>query len=304
MEFDHNLSLYEKEKLTRIITSKIIKIMARNVKLNSSDWCDIIFEGKNKSYGAYELRQSSSKRYILAFIIVIGFVGVVAAIPAFLDVVKPKNEILGGIDDVFTISDITNIEEQVPEENIINKEITPPPPPLKSTLQFTPPVITEDSKVNEEKEMKSIEELNEKKDIQISIATVEGTNDKNAVDIAELKEHKVIVAEPEVEKPFITVEQMPQFPGGDAELMKFIGSNLKYPTIAAENGIEGRVVIRFVVTKEGSVSDVQVVRSLDPSCDKEAVRVVKTMPKWVPGKQNGRNVPVYYTLPVLFRLQK
>ena len=174
---------------------------------------------------------------------------------------------------------------------------------MKATIQFTPPVITEDSKVNEDKEMKSIEELNETK-VQISIATVEGTNDKNAVDIAELKEHKVIVEEKEPEKPFVSVEQMPQFPGGDAELMKFIGSNLKYPTIAAENGIEGRVVIRFVVGKDGNVSDVQVVRSLDPSCDKEAVRVVKTMPKWVPGKQNGRNVPVYYTLPVLFKLQK
>lgn len=277
--------------------------MAQKVKLNSKDWCDIIFEGKNKNYGAYELRQSSSKRYVVSFAIILGFVGVVAAIPTFLDAVKPKKEILGGMDDVFKISDIM-VEEQVPEENIIRQETAPPPPPLKATIQFTPPVITEDSKVKEDKEMKSMDELNEKKDIQISIATVEGSNDKNAVDIAELKEHKVIVAEPEVEKPFVSVEQMPQFPGGDTELMKFIGNNLKYPTIAAENGIEGRVVIRFVVTKEGSVSDVQVVRSLDPSCDKEAVRVVKTMPKWVPGKQNGRNVPVYYTLPVLFKLQK
>jgi protein TonB len=278
--------------------------MGKDINLNSSEWRDIVFEGKNKAYGAYQLRESSSKRHIVAFFVIVLFVIAAAALPAFLDAVKPKNDNLGGTDDAFELSAIANVEEQVPEENIIRQETAPPPPPLKATIQFTPPVITEDSKVNEEKEMKSIEELNEKKDIQISIATVEGTNDKNAVDIAELKEHKVIVAEPEVEKPFVSVEQMPQFPGGDAELMKFIGSNLKYPTIAAENGIEGRVVIRFVVTKEGSVSDVQVVRSLDPSCDKEAVRVVKTMPKWVPGKQNGRNVPVYYTLPVLFKLQK
>lgn len=278
--------------------------MGKDINLNSSEWRDIVFEGKNKSYGAYELRQSSSKRHIVAFFVIVLFVIAAAALPAFLDAVKPKNDNLGGTDDAFELSALANVEEQVPEENIIRQETAPPPPPLKATIQFTPPVITEDSKVKEDKEMKSMDELNEKKDIQISIATVEGSNDKNAVDIAELKEHKVIVAEPEVEKPFVSVEQMPQFPGGDTELMKFIGNNLKYPTIAAENGIEGRVVIRFVVTKEGSVSDVQVVRSLDPSCDKEAVRVVKTMPKWVPGKQNGRNVPVYYTLPVLFKLQK
>ncbi len=277
--------------------------MGKDINLNSSEWRDIVFEGKNKNYGAYELRKSSSKRHVVAFIVVLVFVGVVAALPAFLDAVKAGQH-QAGVDEAFELSNIANVEEQVPEENIIRQETAPPPPPLKATIQFTPPVITEDSKVNEDKEMKSIEELNEKKDIQISIATVEGTNDKNAVDIAELKEHKVIVEDKEPEKPFVSVEQMPQFPGGDSELMRFIGSNLKYPTIAAENGIEGRVVIRFVVGKDGNVSDVQVVRSLDPSCDKEAVRVVKTMPKWVPGKQNGRNVPVYYTLPVLFKLQK
>lgn len=276
--------------------------MGKDINLNSSEWRDIVFEGKNKSYGAYELRKSSSKRHIVAFFVVLVFVGLVAALPAFLEAVKSSQK-LGGVDEAFELSNIANVEEQVPEENIIRQETAPPPPPLKATIQFTPPVITEDSKVNDDKEMKSIEELNESK-VQISIATVEGTNDKNAVDIAELKEHKVIVEDKEPEKPFVSVEQMPQFPGGDVELMKFINSGIKYPTIAAENGIEGRVVIRFVVGKDGSVSDVQVVRSLDPSCDKEAMRVVKTMPKWVPGKQNGRNVPVYYTLPVLFKLQK
>lgn len=276
--------------------------MGKDINLNSSEWRDIVFEGKNKSYGAYELRSSSSKRHVVAFIVVLVFVGVVAALPAFLDAVK-ANQQIAGIDDSFELSNIANVEEQVPEENIIRQETAPPPPPLKATIQFTPPVITEDSKVNEDKEMKAADELIESK-VQISIATVEGTNDKNAVDIAELKEHKVIVEDKEPEKPFVSVEQMPQFPGGDVELMKFINGGIKYPTIAAENGIEGRVVIRFVVGKDGNVSDVQVVRSLDPSCDKEAVRVVKTMPKWVPGKQNGRNVPVYYTLPVLFKLQK
>ncbi|GAB6120548.1 TonB family protein [Dysgonomonas termitidis] len=106
------------------------------------------------------------------------------------------------------------------------------------------------------------------------------------------------------EKPFVTVEQMPGFPGGETEMHRFINDNLKYPVVAQESGIQGRVTIRFVVTKTGAISDVTVIRGIDPSCDKEAVRVVKAMPKWIPGKQNGLNVPVYFTLPVVFRLSE
>jgi TonB family C-terminal domain len=277
--------------------------MGKNVNLNSTEWRDIIFEDRNKAYGAYKLRATSSKRHIVAFVLTVVFVGIVSALPAFLDAVKPTKEVTANIDDSFELSQLENPEDQVQEEDIIRQETAPPPPPLKATIQFTPPVITEDSKVDEEKEMKSMEELTESK-VQISIASVEGSDDANAVDIAELKEHKVIVEEKEPEKPFQSVEQMPQFPGGDAELLKYVSSNLRYPTIAAENGIEGLVVVRFVVNKDGVVSDAEVLRSLDPSCDKEAIRVVRSMPKWVPGKQNGRNVAVYYTLPVRFQLQK
>ena len=97
---------------------------------------------------------------------------------------------------------------------------------------------------------------------------------------------------------------MPSFPGGETEMHKFINDNLKYPVVAQESGIQGRVTIRFVVTKSGVISDVTVIRGIDPSCDKEAVRVVKAMPKWIPGKQNGLNVPVYFTLPIVFRLKQ
>ena len=107
----------------------------------------------------------------------------------------------------------------------------------------------------------------------------------------------------EKEEPYTMVEQMPQFPGGPAELMKYISKNLRYPAIAQENGIQGRIILRFVVSAKGDVEDVQVIRSLDPYCDKEAIRVIQSLPKWIPGKQDGRNVPVYYTCPIVFRLQ-
>ncbi|MFR9166483.1 MAG: energy transducer TonB [Dysgonomonas sp.] len=277
--------------------------MGKDIKLNSSEWIDLVFADKNKKYGAYFLRQTSSKRHIVAFLVILIFTGIVSALPSLAEAVKKQTENLGGVDEAFELTNLQNVEEQVPEENIIQQETAPPPPPLKATIQFTPPVITDDEDVTDENQMKSQEELNENK-VQISVATVEGTNDANAVDIADLKDHKVIVQEPAEEKPFVSVEQMPQFPGGNTELMKFIGSNLRYPTIAAENGIEGRVIIRFVVGRDGSVSDIKVQRGLDASCDKEAVRVVQSMPKWIPGKQNGRAVPVYFTLPILFKLQK
>lgn len=111
-------------------------------------------------------------------------------------------------------------------------------------------------------------------------------------------------SESQKEKPVYGVEQMPQFPGGDEALMKFVRDNLKYPMKAAESGVEGRVTIRFVVGSTGEVTDVTVIRGLEPSCDAEAVRVVKMMPTWIPGRTNGRNVPVYYTIPIVYKLQK
>ena len=102
---------------------------------------------------------------------------------------------------------------------------------------------------------------------------------------------------------FDMVEQMPAFPGGMQELMVYLGKNIKYPTIAQENGTQGRVIIQFVVERVGTISDVRVARGVDPYLDKEAVRVVKSMPKWIPGKQNGKAVRVKFTVPVMFRLQ-
>lgn len=275
--------------------------MGKDVNLNSYEWTDMIFEGQNKEYGAYYLRRSSSKRHVVALLLVLVIAVVIVAIPSLLEVVKPAKEDLGGIDAMVELANLKDVEEQVPEENIIREQLAPPPPPLKATIQFTPPVITEDDKVTDENQMKSQEELVESK-VQISVATVDGTDDPDAVDIADLKDHKVIVEEKD-ETPFDVVEQMPQFPGGQEELLRYIGKNLKYPTIAQENGVQGRTIIGFVVGKDGKISDVKVLRGFDSYCDKEAVRVVQSMPAWIPGKQNGRAVPVRYTLPVTFRLQ-
>ena len=205
--------------------------------------------------------------------------------------------------EVTTLSKLPEAEVKKNEDLKPLAPETPPPPPLKSSIKFTAPVIKKDEEVSEEDEIKSQDELAKNDKVAISIADVKGNDEINGADIADFKE----VVRPEAPKeekevPYQAVEQMPQFPGGDAELMKYIQDHLKYPVIAAENGIQGRVIVRFVVSKTGEIQDVTVLRGVDSSLDKEAVRVIKSMPKWIPGKQNGNNVAVYFTVPVMFKL--
>ncbi|MDR1632436.1 MAG: TonB family protein [Dysgonamonadaceae bacterium] len=271
--------------------------MTKDIDLTSPKWTALIFEGKNKKYGAYELRNDSSNRHLkaLAIVTIVGLAAIY--LPNLIKSFIPKEAEVAQVTEV-ELANLDNLNE-VKEENQI-EEIKPvaPPPLLKATVQFTPPVVVKDEEVTEQK-MLTQEELSESNK-QISVATVEGT--KDGVDIRDLAEHKVITEAPK-EQIFEHVEQMPQFHGGDAELMKWLRDNINYPTIAAEQGIQGKVTLRFVVRPDGSVDDVQVVRSLEPSCDKEAVRAVKKMPRWIPGRQNGNPVSVYYSLPVTFRLQ-
>jgi protein TonB len=110
------------------------------------------------------------------------------------------------------------------------------------------------------------------------------------------------VVDPEPTKPFLSVEQMPQYPGGENALIAYLSKNIKYPPAATENSIEGPVVLQFVVNADGSISDITVLRPLEGGCTEEAIRVVRNMPRWAPGQQNGKSVPVYFTLPVTFQL--
>ncbi|MDR1742923.1 MAG: TonB family protein [Dysgonamonadaceae bacterium] len=275
--------------------------MQKDINIDSREWCDMVFGERNQKYGAYRLRQSSSKRHLVALIIVLTLVILIALLPKLYGVVQSlTKQDLGKMDEMIELTNIP-IEEQVPEENIIKKEIAPPPPPLKSTIQLVPPVIAKDEEVADDDKYKTQEEVQES-NLQISVADVKGTDDKHGVDIADLEKNKVVVEEKKEEEIFTIVENQPEFPGGDAARVKFLNDNIKYPVVAAENGIQGRVTCNFVVERDGSITDVQVVRGVDPSLDKEAVRVIKSMPKWIPGKQRGQPVRVRFTLPIQFRL--
>ncbi len=269
--------------------------MSKDINLTSSEWTDIVFEGRNKEYGAYVMRQSSTQRHIYALLIATAVVILLISLPALVKAVIPSADLIK-MDDPTLISTV-EVMDDLPKPEI---PVEQPKAPLPAqTVKFTDPVITDAKSIKEDEKLQAQENLNDMPGV-ISVASHEGSLERNAV-VTEQAGNNAITET--VERPFIGAEQMPQFPGGEKELMSFISKNLKYPAVPAENGIQGRVVIRFVVSKTGDVTDVQILKGLDPSCDKEAVRVVKAMPKWIPGRQNGRTVPVYYTLPVTYRLQ-
>lgn len=180
------------------------------------------------------------------------------------------------------------VEEVVVEEEMIpitrQEEVKPPPPPPPPKAMDIINIVEDDVEINEELELLD-SEFDENAEIEFQEVEVE---------------EEVVEEETEV---FMIVEQMPVFPGGDEALRRFLATEVKYPVIAQENGIQGRVFVSFVINKNGEVTDVKVARPFDPNLDKEAVRVVKSMPKWQPGMQRGRAVRVSYTVPINFVLQ-
>ena len=181
--------------------------------------------------------------------------------------------------------EVTDTEFLFEEEVEIQQtsQETPPPPP--------PPAVQE------------VEVLNVVED-NVETESIEVTSEETEQEVVIAAPVEAPVEEEEEELVFVVVESMPEFPGGQQALFKYLSENVKYPVIAQENGIQGRVICQFVVNKDGSIVDVEVVRSGgDPSLDKEAIRVIKSMPKWKPGKQRGKAVRVKYTVPVNFKLQ-
>ena len=268
------------------------------IDVTSPEWCELICKGKNKAYGAFKMREDSPKRHNLAMLIVLIIALVGFSIPTLVKIATPKQKEV--MTEVTTLSQLE--EPEVKQEEMKRVEpVAPPPPALKSSIKFTAPVIKKDEEVHEDDEIKSQNELTETK-VAISIADVKGNDEANGKDIADLKQ-VVTQAEPEPEKVFDMVEQMPTFPGGNTELMKYLSEHIKYPVMAQENGTEGRVIVQFVVEKDGTIAEAHVARGVDPYLDKEALRVVQSMPRWIPGKQNGKAVRVKYTVPVMFKLQ-
>ena len=272
-------------------------------------WVDMVFAGKNKEYGAYQLRKGTSGRNIKALLILIIAAALVGGFLAWKVIEQKQAEEQQAYMEAM---ELAKLQEQAKKEKKKPEPIKPKVeqkkeiPVARETQKFTAPVIKKDELVKEENQVKQMDQLDDK--VAVGTENKEGVKDRTVEavrnDIAVAAPPPPPAPKPEVaNKVFDVVEEMPSFPGGQGALMAFLSSNIKYPVVAQENGVQGRVIVGFVVEKDGSISDVKVMRSVDPSLDREAQRVVKAMPKWKPGKQNGSAVRVKYTVPVVFRLQ-
>lgn len=220
-------------------------------------------------------KQASLEDKKLTYLL-IGFVFVLSACYVALEWTEKEVTVYEVIDEDFLIEDELDIQQTT-------QDLTPPPPPAP-VQEIEALTVVEDDK-------------------EVARVEINTEDTKEEVVIAAPVEAAPVEEEVE-EEIFVVVENMPEFPGGQAALFKFLSENVKYPVIAQENGIQGRVICQFTVNKDGSIVDVEVVRSGgDASLDKEAVRVIKSMPKWTPGKQRGKPVRVKYTVPVNFKLQ-
>ncbi|MES2268038.1 MAG: TonB family protein [Bacteroidota bacterium] len=262
----------------------------------NQQWIDVVFTGRNKAYGAYELRKDNPRNTnkalifgVAAFVVLISFKTILNAIEGFIPKADEK----------------VKVTEVVLPPPPVNEEVKPPPPPPEppkpkvDQVRFPPPVVKPDNEVRE-KDPPTVEDLkvadpgqkDQKGDPNQAITIDEPVGNSDVKQVVEENPNQI----------FTAVEQSPSFPGGDAKFYAYLGNNIKYPSIARENNVTGRVICTFVVERDGSLTDIKVVRGIGSGCDEEAIRVLKKSPKWKPGIQNGRPVRVQYSIPVNFTL--
>ncbi len=254
-------------------------------KFTAPGFDEIVFEQRNKEYGAYRLRKKYSRNLIIGMLIGTVIIGT-AVIGPYINAKALENKAKRAERQVSL--QMENLDQ--PQETVAPPP-PPPPPPAETVAQvrYVPPVIVDSIKPEEAKQLITADQAN-----------VEVKNTEVTVQETVQEEVKEEEAPTEV---FVVVEEMPAFPGGDKALMEYINSNIQYPEIAKENNIQGRVILRFCVTYKGAVDQITVLKSVDPSLDNEAIRVIKSLPAWKPGKQGGKAVNVWYSVPVTFQLK-
>lgn len=255
-------------------------------KINAPAFDEIVFEFRNKEYGAYRLRKKYSRNVIIAL-----FIGTIilatAIITPYLNAKALENK-----------AKRAEREVEIKLENLDqpNETVAPPPPPppppadVVQQAKYVPPVVVDSVKPEDNVQLMTADEA------QIEV------KDQEVVEVVEGVKEEVQEEDPEA-TPFVVVEEMPMFPGGDAALLKYIGEHTQYPEIAKENNIQGRVIVRFCVTSKGGVNQVSILKGVDPELDAEAIRVVNSLPVFKPGKQGGKPVPVWYMVPITFTLK-
>ncbi|SFB94201.1 protein TonB [Flexibacter flexilis DSM 6793] len=265
---------------------------------------DIVFEYRNKAYGAYVLRKIYDDTVLKALGLSVLLFGLAVGGPKIYNALKPEEVI---VEEKVVPIELKKIEQPPP----LDPKIPPPPKiempsapkPSVSTVRFVPPEVSHDEEVTEKDPPKQ----DELKNVQTSTTTEVGDPNADPNEVIDVPTHgdgDGVIAAPAAEEVFTVVEQQPAFPGGMEEMMRFMSKNTKYPSAAQRAEVQGKVYVQFVVGSDGTIRDVQVVRGLGFGCDEEAIRVVKSMPNWNPGKQGGRAVSVKYTLPFNFTFKQ
>lgn len=272
-------------------------------KILSADLLDLVFDGRNKEYGAYELRRSYHKRLLMAIgamtlVSVLIFISAVVA-----NSVKKNKDVMQNVEDV----ELTAVKEknEPPPPPPPPPPPKPPEPPKVEIAKFTPPKIVKDEEVKEDEKPPEIEKIEEAK---IGTINQEGTKDEGLVappveskGVAEVVAPKVV--EEDYDKVFTKVENPAEFPGGQSEWTRYLQKNLRYPETAVDNGTQGVVRVQFVVDREGNISEVTALNDPGDGLAEEAVRIIKKGPKWKPAEQNGRKVIYRHIQAVTFRLE-
>jgi len=254
-------------------------------KFRAPAFDEIVFAYRNKEYGAYWLRKRYNRNLLIGMIIGIIILST-AIIGPYINAKALENRAKRAERQVEI--QMENLDQ--PQENV--EPPPPPPPPPAETVEqvkYVAPVVVDSVKPEDVKQLMTADQ-----------AQAEVKNEEVSV-VEEVQEE--VKEEEAPTEVFVVVEEMPAFPGGDKSLMEFIYANIQYPEIAKENNIQGRVILRFCVTYKGGVDQVQIIRGVDKSLDDEAVRVIKMLPPWKPGKQGGKPVNVWYSVPVTFQLK-
>ena len=280
------------------------------IDLASREWCDLVFEGRNREYGAYRARANKGKFQLRALIFVLILIAAIIALLIAKNAVEAaieKNRALEG-DMVTELSQLKK-EEPKKEEKKKEPELKYEEPKekvkVKASIEFTVPKIVDDDKIDHSKELKTQDEVT-KSSFAIASQDYAGDGD-GGINIDDLKDNQsaggTSVPKEEEVVDNALVEVQATYPGGEAALLAFINKNIIYPQIALEQELQGKVILRFQVKADGSVGDIVIQKSLSRECDQAAKDVVKKLKRFIPAKQQGRPVPVWFTLPISFQIQ-
>ena len=272
-----------------------MSILGSKLDILKPEWLDIVFKGRNQAYGAYELRKQNPKSTVKALVITVILFAVAVATPTII------NKIQGFIPKAKPKVKIVEVVLPPPPPDPIKKPPPPPPEPPKpkvDQMRFPPPVVKPDNEVKE-KDPPTVEELKvadpgpkeQKGDPTQAIRIDEPVGNSDTKAVTE-----------DTNEIFNAVEQTAEYPGGMDKFYEYLGKAIHYPGVARENNVQGKVFLTFVVEKDGSLTDIKVLRGIGSGCDDEAVRVIKASKKWKPGMQNGRAVRQQYTVPINFTL--